>query len=242
MPRGPSPLERFWLSEWNLSAFLVLLVIDGFVINPIILSSEAPVMLQPVSFSLVLLSGIFAALRSRRLSVLVGVFVAISLVMRWSSHVYATAGLDRADAVSTLVWAGLLTAVILRAVFRPGPINMLRIQGAIAVYLLLAFTWGFAYKLVALVDAGAFSFSASEVARHHLQPRLMYFSMITLTTVGYGDITPVSPVARSLACLEAFTGQLFPAILLARLVSLELLHRAQRAPLIEAHGSGAGAA
>ena len=51
-------------------------------------------------------------------------------------------------------------------------------------------------------------------------PTSIYFSFVTLTTVGYGDVTPVDPVARSLAVAEALTGQLYPAILLARLVSL----------------------
>ena len=56
---------------------------------------------------------------------------------------------------------------------------------------------------------------------------LLYFSFSTLTTVGYGDITPVYPLARNLANLEAVIGQLFPATLLARLVSLEIEHRGQ---------------
>jgi voltage-gated potassium channel Kch len=210
--------------------FLVLLVVDGFIINPIVLSSDEPGVLQPFVFSLVLVSGISATLRDRRISVLAGVLVAVSLAMRWANHVHPSLALERTDTVSSLGSALVLTALILVGVFRPGTINMHRIQGAIAVYLLLAYAWAFAYKLVALGDPNAFSFPSSELARHQLLPRLTYFSTVTLTTVGYGDITPVSPVARSLASLEAFTGQLFPAILLARLVSLELIHRAQRAP------------
>ncbi len=53
-------------------------------------------------------------------------------------------------------------------------------------------------------------------------------AQITLSTIGYGDITPVNPIARSLAALEGFTGQLFPAITLARLVAMEVYHRQQR--------------
>jgi voltage-gated potassium channel Kch len=62
---------------------------------------------------------------------------------------------------------------------------------------------------------------------HDFDPetRLIYFSFATLTTVGYGDITPVHPIARSLAMLEALIGQLFPVILIARLVSMELYYR-----------------
>jgi hypothetical protein len=58
-----------------------------------------------------------------------------------------------------------------------------------------------------------------------LVDKLIYFSFMTLTSVGYGDITPLHPFARSLADIEAIIGQLYPATLLARLVTLELEHR-----------------
>lgn len=56
----------------------------------------------------------------------------------------------------------------------------------------------------------------------------VYYSLVTLTTMGYGDITPVHPVARSLATAEALTGQLHLAILISRLVALELQARSSR--------------
>jgi voltage-gated potassium channel Kch len=113
-------------------------------------------------------------------------------------------------------------------VYRPGPINLHRIQGAIAVYLMLAYIWARAYKIVALGDPGAFNISTASLSPQSLSHRLTYFSVVTLTTVGYGDIVPVSPVARALATLEALTGQLFPTVTLARLVSMELYYRQQR--------------
>jgi voltage-gated potassium channel Kch len=58
-----------------------------------------------------------------------------------------------------------------------------------------------------------------------MAPDLTYFSFVTLTTVGYGDVTAVDSVARSMALLEALTGQLFPAILIARLVSMEVARK-----------------
>ena len=67
-----------------------------------------------------------------------------------------------------------------------------------------------------------------------------YFSFVTLTTVGYGDTVPVDPIARSLATLEATLGQLFPAIILARLVSIEVAERDERAGLKGRAAGGAG--
>jgi len=82
-----------------------------------------------------------------------------------------------------------------------------------------------AYQLVALGDAMAFSFPAGPLDSQNLRFRLLYFSTTTLTSVSYGDITPLNPVARSLAALEGVIGQLFPVLLLARLVSMELYDR-----------------
>jgi hypothetical protein len=81
-----------------------------------------------------------------------------------------------------------------------------------------------AYQLVELSDPSSFSFPAAAVPQT-LRFRLLYFSVTTLTSVSYGDITPVAPVARCLAALEGVIGQLFPVLLLARLVSMELSYR-----------------
>jgi hypothetical protein len=82
--------------------------------------------------------------------------------------------------------------------------------------------WAFAYDLVILHAPQAFHADELTVQHGPLTPTLIYFSFATLTTVGYRDITPIHPIARSLAMLEAFVGQLFPAILIARLVAMEL--------------------
>ena len=114
---------------------------------------------------------------------------------------------------------------VLAQVFRAGSVNRHRILGAIAVYLLLGLAWGEAYSALAMVVPEAFS----PVGPPGADPqRWLYYSFVTLTTVGYGDITPVGPLARSLAILEALTGQLYPAILLARLVALEVGSKADR--------------
>ena len=105
--------------------------------------------------------------------------------------------------------------------------SLLLIAGA--VYLLVGLTWSFIYQLCDITQAGAFNLPAT----HHLDPEtrqeeFTYFSFITLTTLGYGDITAVHPIARMFVIFEALLGQLYPATLLARLVSLEVVHRQER--------------
>jgi len=109
----------------------------------------------------------------------------------------------------------LFVAVILGRTFRDGPVTTGRLHGGVAAYLLLGILWAYAYALVALLHPAAFSGSANAGDG---QRAWFYFSFVTLTTMGYGDVLPLHPVARSLAILESVTGSLYLAILIARLV------------------------
>ncbi len=165
------------------------------------------------------------AFRSRGIvRILVGVLVVAGLVTHWTYHYHPTVELGRADTALSLTFTAIITALMLLEVFRAGPITLYRIEGAVAAYLLVAYGWALAYQLVDLSDPVAFTFPAT-AAPQTLRFRLLYFSLTTLTSVSYGDITPLHPIARSLAALEGMMGQLFPVLLLARLVSLELYHR-----------------
>jgi hypothetical protein len=118
----------------------------------------------------------------------------------------------------------LLVFLILSQALREGETTTHRIMGGVAAYLLLGLTWFLAYHLVALGFPEAFSAqgSPSSPDTNSLPSQLFYFSFVTLTSIGYGDIVPVHPVARMLVILEGVTGQLFPAVLIARLVSMEI--------------------
>ena len=96
-----------------------------------------------------------------------------------------------------------------------------RIQGAIAFYLLIAVIFAYFFLLLVTLVPDAFNKSIA-LTDSFGATRLLYFSFATITTTGYGDIAPVHPPARSLANLEAVIGQLFPATLLARIVTLEI--------------------
>jgi len=116
----------------------------------------------------------------------------------------------------------VLVALILAQAFRAGPTTRHRIFGALAAYPLLGLDWALAYRLVDVRAPGSFHGLAWEPRRHNLSA-FTYFSLSTLTTAGYGDIVPLSLPARTLPNMESMLGQLFPAVLLARLVSLSLV-------------------
>src|SRR5262249_17997158 len=153
-----------------------------------------------------------------------------AIALYWVDYFVPRAGLRLAAALGRLVTVVLVTVLVTRHVVRrEGSITIHRIQGAVAVYLLLGLTWAGIYEIIHDVWPGAFRFSEPvPEARIDVATSLAYYSFVTLTTMGYGDITPMHPVARSAAILEALVGQLFPAILIARLVSMELAGRERR--------------
>jgi hypothetical protein len=116
--------------------------------------------------------------------------------------------------------------VVLRDVLRAKRVTMDTVFAACSVYLLMALVWSSLYIAIEVLAPGSFKLGPTEgPGSMGTASQLVYFSMITLTTVGYGDITPNTPQASMLAALEGLIGQLFIAIILARLVALELTGR-----------------
>ena len=101
-----------------------------------------------------------------------------------------------------------------------------KIFAAICVYMLVGYAWTFAYALVDELRPGSFVTSSIDMPTDYVTRvlQMRYFSFMTLTTVGYGDIVPHSDAARTLAALEAVTGQIFLTVLIARLVGLHIVH------------------
>ena len=138
----------------------------------------------------------------------------LRLYYPWPYNLHLLAG-------AWLIIAVTLGIVVARAVFGGGRITYHRIVGAILLYLLLAVAFATLLAFVGLSIADAYKGIAfkDDLA---LANSLFYFSFVTLTSTGYGDIVPAHPLARSLCNLECIIGQLYPATILARLVTLEV--------------------
>jgi len=217
----PAGLARFWVDDRGLSVFLALLLVLIFVLPPLALTGTGGKLLTDVVLSAVLVSGAIAVTKRRWALLAVSAVAVAALCVRWATWFLSENELEELRAIAVLATLIPLCVVILRLVLRRGQVTRRRIQGAIAAYVLLGLTWSYAYTLVALSRPGAFK----GVDGGDVLAPWVYFSFVTLTTLGYGDIIPLHPVARTLAILEALTGQIYPAILLARLVSLEVQSR-----------------
>jgi hypothetical protein len=206
----------------SMTILLLLLVLNVFVVPFIVApDSISAQVARDVLLSLILLSGVATVWGHRLQFVTIALVAAVAIVVRWTGWLIphgTTPGLLDETALFSLA---ILCAVIGIKVFSGGTVTFDRILGAIALYVLIGVVWAESYQLVSIHIPAAFA-----GIPHDAPPRdhsiWVYFSFVTLTTVGYGDITPVAHAARSLAILEALIGQLYPAIVLARLVSLHV--------------------
>lgn len=213
------PLLRFWMTEYGLSVFVAILVVVAFVLPAFGRLGPGMVVISDVAFSALLVAGALTLRERHWMQRLVPPVAVLALLMRWAG----AAGVPEDHTVwrelSAVITFALFATVVAAQVYRRGPVTYHRIQGAVAVYLLLGLTWASAYALLYDLRPGTFT-GALDAAS--LPQTWIYFSFVTLTTTGYGDILPVHPIARSLAIAEAVAGQLYLAITLARLVALHV--------------------
>lgn len=206
-------------SDRGLAALLVLLVLYTFFIYPLLGGDSFTGGAISIFFSLILVAGIAATSTHHAVRLAIVILAVIAFLSHWmhvflggqTAHVIATA--------AAAIFFAVQTWFLSIRVFGDGEVNIYRILGAIAVYLLLALLWANIYVLLYLTEPGAFAFAPGSQAFEPPVSEMIYFSFATLTTVGYGDIVALRPLARSLAMLEALVGQLYPAVLLARLVT-----------------------
>ena len=189
-----APLQAMGITAFHLFADGLLLAI---IVSMVIISNN-PTALVLMSLALVFNVAVF--------------FLRIYYPVPYHLHILAGAW---------LVIACTLGVVVVQAVFRRGVATYHRIIGAILLYLLIAVAFATLFAVVGLSSPGAIKGITFD-DDHSLGSALFYMSFVTLTSTGYGDIIPVHPFARSLCNIESVIGQLYPATLLARLVTLEM--------------------
>lgn len=208
------------LHDPALTALTILLAVLMFVVGPLQAGSVIGAHNFAIGAALVLVAGIFIV--SGSAVAVTAILVAIALVVVATTlRLRQPSILDLyLDAAAWMIAGVTLIFVVARAVFAPGRVTLHRIIGAVLLYLVIGFTFVALFCFVALLEPNAFAGMKPLQDNLAVASNFGYFSFVTLTSVGYGDIVPVHPYARSLANIEAIIGQLYPATLLARLVTL----------------------
>jgi hypothetical protein len=186
--------------------------------------------IEGVLMTAVLLCALMA-LGGRKRTLFIGmVLITPALAGTWTTRLAPGALPERFVLACALLFVGFVVAQLLRFIQRAPWINSEVLCAGVTTYLMLALLWALAYMIVERSVPDAFVFTVEHIERQFKGLTALYFSFVTLCTLGYGDIVPAVPIARTLAMMEAMTGTLYLAILVARLVSLYSVRNAGRSP------------
>ena len=231
--QAPTPAPQTRSTKERGLALLFLSLLFLLISYPLFEDRERGAVVLDIVFSVILVSSTYAVSHQRKVLVAALALGIPTIVSWWAVRVFASPGVDVAGLSLSVVFFAFVIAVILRSILLRGDVTVDVIFGAMSVYLLLGVAFTFIFAIVEITNPGSFSFGSLDAeaigsTRHGELRFLSYFSLVTLTTLGYGDITPIAPIARSLASLEAVTGQLYIAVLVARLVGMHIAQKQDR--------------
>ena len=199
--------------------FLVLLIslVLFFTIYPMLEQSVIAARVLNLFFLWILLSGVYAIANTRGPLIFSLTLVATTTLLRWADYFYKLNFLSILEHGCNVVFFIFIGIHILQFILRQRIITAELIYAALSVYLIFGLAWASIYHIIDMWKPGAFILSKPDVPRQDFF-QMWYFSMVTLTTLGYGDIAPASMVARVFVVLEAIMGQFYLAILIASLI------------------------
>ena len=215
---------EFWSGDLGLTLITISLSVLVFVLTPM---REAAVSGRLAIELVIMVLMVFAAIAGQQTkfdTILVIALISATAALLGAGRLHPTPILHQLGSIFTTLTLLLYIRIVLLVMFRGGPITWSRIQGGVSAYLLVGMAWASAFQVIEQSRPGSFHFVTAPQDFDQLISKLTYFSFSTLTTVG-GDITPVSPIARSLTVAEAAVGQLFPAILIGALVAIAVQSR-----------------
>lgn len=181
------------------------------------------------NLSLILLSGLYLVVDSKRTLYVGGLLVVATLIASWwDSLLPGNLQIYLVDTL-TVAFFGYAMVYISRYLFDTDRVSLDMLYAALCLYLLIGVTWVFIYHVIETWQPGSITLLIEDGSppanSRNLLSQFPYYSYVTLSTLGYGDITPIARVARSWSALEAIVGQLYLAVVLARVVALYTVSR-----------------
>ncbi len=200
--------------------FLLVFLLLYIGLAPFLKNWLAVRLLMNILITAVFLSAVTAVSQTRRQGVLVSFLALPMLITTWLSYGLKWKGLLSASYVFSILFLIFAMVMILRFVMKARWVTRDVIYAAIVVYLLMGVTGSIAYALLDQASPG--SFNITDETLLHGSYVFVYYSFVTLTTLGYGDVSPLTDPARALAIIEALVGQLYLVVLIARLVGTHI--------------------
>jgi voltage-gated potassium channel len=216
----PSRFPVFTLPRFSAVGLLIALALLLFS-SPFVEDLPYGDSIEAALLTLVMVSAVVAVGGTGRILVIALLLVAPALAAKWLHHLRPDLISPLFHIITAIAFFVFVVAHLLRFILRAARVDTNVLCAGLSGYLLLGLLWAPAYVLVARINPGAFVLSAGSDAGATMDGfHAFYFSFITLCTVGYGDVTPVSKVARMLAVAEAIAGLFYVAVLISRLVAI----------------------
>lgn len=209
-----------WLTQRRFLVLLISLLLLA-LIHPILSSLDlvGARLLLNIFLTIILFTSIYAVSHKKGLFIITLCLGIPSFGARWLVQFLGTSPGILVGILSMMAAFLIFVAVsMLSHVLKDDAVTGEKISASICVYLLIGLVWACLFSLTYVLQPGSFQLENPKLSD------FVYYSYITLSTLGYGDITPLSPPARALAYVEAITGQIYLAVLIARLVALHIAH------------------
>jgi hypothetical protein len=211
---------QFWTEEKGLTSMFILLCVGNFVLFPFFSDLKIVNFTVRITWLALLFGGISnLSQKNRRIRIFYSIPILL-IVINIIRYVSGNNILAIADFITDVAVYSLFIGMMLVKVFEAGPISAHRVVGAIVVFMLLGNLFAVIYQFIYIHIPGSFLLPASYADSGPEKATFQYFSYTTLTTTGYGEISPFHPLPRAVANIEQLIGVLYPAILIGRLVSL----------------------
>ena len=188
-------------------------------IAPLSSGPESAIVVE-LFYNLVLVTGAYSAADRKGNPWPFTLLTTVTLIWRWVALLFESGHVDLGAMVMTAIWLAVAVGTVIKALFEQDEVDTNMILAAVLVYLLAAVTFAQVFEIIELVQPGSFSGVPDGGHPRELGNALLYFSLVCITTMGYGDILPISELARPLAVLEGVFGTLYLAVMIARLVGL----------------------
>lgn len=212
--------RRIGLRRYSSIELLISLILL-FAVTPFVEELPSGDLIEAALLTLVLVSAGLAVGGKRRVLGLAFLLLVPTLLAKWTHHLFPHLLSPSAHLALALLFIGFVGAHLLGYVLRASQVDTEVLCAGVSVYFMIGLLWTLAYLLVGHLSPEAFSFANNpDNDRTMTSFNAFYFSFTTLSTVGFGDIAPVSKLARTLAIMEAITGMFYMAILISRLVSM----------------------
>jgi hypothetical protein len=218
------PFSQICFKNRFLYLFISLLAV--LFLSPFIEGFHYLRILFSVFLTAVFLSAIYAISQKRHTTLIAVILLLPTLSFTWLSYFVDSVGLYLAGRVSVVMFFAFIIINILVFIFRHDEVTRDLIIGAAVVYLLIAETWAAVYQILEALSPGSFAMPDGQLQNSRIV--FEYYSLVTITTLGYGDVTPLTSVASTLSTLEAIVGQLYLVITVAWLVGVHVSQSIQK--------------